>query len=385
MNITVSHRDLRDAVTRVARCVPTRTALPILHAIRFEAADGVVRLAATDLIIATTVTIPATIADAGVALIAADRLAALVPHLPAGDVTIATDGGTGTSLSAGSGDQRVRTRLNGHADNDYPALPVIHDAHQTVTLSAGVLRTGLEHALCSVSDVRDGREMLRAASLRLRGATLWLASSDGYRATRVELPCRTDAAPFDAIVHGAGVRELARLLTDEAADVDVHIGAGEALLVAETGDVRFGARLLDGTFPHIEQIVPRDRPTVVTVDRRAVRPALAVNMPFAHDNNEIVRLRATSIADGDDLDGLTVSARSAATGEASFQIGATITGPAAEVALDGRFFRAALAVGDDGDIAIGLADGHSPVTLRNGSFPGAVHCLMPMVTPKELV
>ena len=423
MQFTVNQADLRDAVSRVARATQTKAALSALEDIRLTAGDGTLQLSGTDLIVATTVTIPATVAEPGAALVPAARLTEMVPNLPPGDVTLATvDGGPHVRLTAASGRQQVTSRLNGDDVEMYPVVPTVTGDEPAVTVPVIVLREALEQVQGAMAGSKDGRPVLAGVGCEVRddhrGARMILSSTDGYRLATTEVPLANaeaspKVAPFHVIVDGRGARELLRLLTDDGGEVVISLGrppgqsgnaaAGHdsataapafAYLVAELGATTFVTRLLDGTFPDVDQIVPKGPAvTTITVDRLAFRMVLAINLPFSRDDNDVVVLRATG-GHNQDPDpetgeivaadrGLRVAAESANRGDVSFEMAAEVTGPAVEVQLNGVFVRDVLMAGRDGDLVIEITDADRAVVVRPTCCP-AIHVLMPMVRSPRL-
>src|SRR5918997_2629177 len=104
----------------VSRGVSARSTIQLLGGILLEAAEGALRLSATDMEISIQTVSPAEVEGEGRVVIPARIFNDIVRSLPAGDFTLGYDGSEGeVGLPAGGNEYTTR----GYAGADYPKVP----------------------------------------------------------------------------------------------------------------------------------------------------------------------------------------------------------------------------------------------------------------------
>ena len=82
MKFTITREQFQEGLQAVAAAVPTKTTLPVLSNILVEATHDGVRLSGTDLDIAVSTTVPASVDQEGAITLPARKLAEIVRELP---------------------------------------------------------------------------------------------------------------------------------------------------------------------------------------------------------------------------------------------------------------------------------------------------------------
>jgi DNA polymerase III subunit beta len=162
-----------EAVSFVARALPTRPVVPVLSGLLVEADGDELTLSCFDYEVSARVTVPAEVGEPGTALVPGRLLAEISRSLPNADVEVATAAGM-VMLRCGSAEfSLVALPLE-----DYPALPELPAAAGTV--DGGVLATAAAQVVPSASR-DDTLPMLTGVCLDFHGRTLTLAATDRYR------------------------------------------------------------------------------------------------------------------------------------------------------------------------------------------------------------
>ena len=98
----------------------------------------------------------------------------------------------------------------------------------------------------------EGRALLRAVA------------TDGHRLARVETPAPAGASGMPGvIVPRKAVAEIQKLL--EGADGEVEVQLSATKIKVSIGDVVLTSKLIDGTFPDYERVIPRGNDKVLKV------------------------------------------------------------------------------------------------------------------------
>jgi len=206
---------LGEAVSFVARALPTRPVVPVLSGLLVEADGEHLTLSCFDYEVSARVVLAAEIGEPGTALVPGRLLAEITRSLPAADVEVTTAAGM-VMLTCGS----AEFALVALPLDEYPALPDLPAAAGTV--DGGALAIAAAQVVPSASR-DDTLPMLTGVCLDFDGHALTLAATDRYR-----LAVRTVAwEPADPAVR-ASVLVPARTL----ADVARTMGAGKPVTIA---------------------------------------------------------------------------------------------------------------------------------------------------------
>jgi DNA polymerase III subunit beta len=247
----------------VSRGVSARSTIQLLGGILLEAAEGALRLSATDMEISIQTTSPAEVEGEGRVVIPARIFNDIVRSLPAGNFTLEYDGSEGTvRLAAGENEYTIRA----YAADDYPKLPEF-EAEGSFRMPGDSLVETVEKVSRSYS--RDEtRPVLTGILISFEDARVRMVTTDSYRLSIKE----TDlgSTPFEgsreAIIPARAMTEVSRIFSgSDEGDVEVSLSANQALF--RIGDVVFGTRLIDGNFPEYRRLLPTGFEREISVSR----------------------------------------------------------------------------------------------------------------------
>ena len=156
---------------------------------------------------------------------------------------------------------------------DYPVMSAGELPHH-FTLSAGELRTLIDRTRFAIS-TEETRYYLNGIYLHATKSNevpvVRAVATDGHRLARVEMTAPEGAAGMPGIiVPRKTVLEL-RKLVDEGED-EVQIGLGETKIRCAIGEAALTSKLIDGTFPDYDRVIPAGNDKVLEVDRARSSP-----------------------------------------------------------------------------------------------------------------
>src|SRR5574339_1055305 len=170
MNITINSQTLAQEIRILSKIVQTKTTIPILNHVLFNATDQL-SLAATDLEVGITTDCQATIGEPGQLTLPAKPLLDLLERLPNADVMLDDKG----NVASGS----FRSRLMALHPADFPPLPSPNGAESAI-LSAQALRSLVERTKYAISE-KEQRYTLKGALLTLTAEVAAMVGTDGKR------------------------------------------------------------------------------------------------------------------------------------------------------------------------------------------------------------
>ncbi len=259
MKIQVQQNDLVRALGAVATVVSTKATLPILSTILFDAKGGTLTLAATDLDVSVVTKVnEVEIKTEGRAAVPASKFVAFVRTLGTSGIAIDTSGER-VQLKAG----KARLEEPCMDPEDFPSLPKMGDA-ESFKIDGATLVEMIRGCIYATS--RDEtRPALQGVFWELGAGHFTMVATDGHRLARVRRPVKiTKKASRKLIASSAGLQQVMRL-AEGVEQVTIHLG--EHQLSFEMDDTTIHTRLVEGSFPNYEQVLPRNNARHVICDR----------------------------------------------------------------------------------------------------------------------
>ena len=370
MRLTIDKPGLARALAHVASVVERRNTIPILSNVLISTAKNELKLTATDLDMELVETVPCKAKGEGATTVPAHMFHDIVRKLPEGaDIDLDRDGEQGR-LSITSG--QAQFSLQTLPADDFPALSV-DDLGHSFTLSAGDLKRLIEKTRFAIS-TEETRYYLNG--IYLHAATsggkpmLRAVATDGHRLAQVELPLPSGAKDMPGvIVPRKTVIELARLVEDGEGEVRVELSPSK--IRVSTPRVVLTSKLIDGTFPDYERVIPQGNDKKMEVDNAAFAQAVDRVSTLSSDKGRAVKL---TISDGK----LTLSVNNPDSGSATEEIPVEYGFDPLEIGFNARYLLDISGQLESGTAEFQLADPGSPTMVRDGKDASALYVLMPM-------
>jgi DNA polymerase III subunit beta len=363
-------------LAHVLRAVATRTALPALSNVLIATDRGRLKIAASDLNIAITTWIGASVEEEGRLAVDARLLADFVNTLP-NDVVQLSGDASRFILTVQSG--RDKAEINGVDADDFPEIPTVGDDDSALSLDPATLKEMISQVeFAAAAD--DSRPVLAGVLLRFDADQLILSAADGFRlAVRERSLPQSFSSQLDIIVPARALRELSRLLGEAADPVQLQVTPNQSQLLVKMGDIEFLSRLIEGSFPDFRQIIPKDFTTRVEFSKDALMTAVRRSSFFARDNNDVILLNVHS-SDDDLYPGtIEVSATAAERGTSQSFVDAEVSGPELKIAFNARYLTDVLGVLKGGQAFIGMNGANQAGVVRPAGAEDFTNVIMPMV------
>jgi len=355
MKLSCLQENLSRGLGIVGRAVATRSTLPITQNILLAAEQSRLKLAATNLEMATTCWIGAKVEQEGSITAPARLLIDFVNSLP-NDLIEVTLPPTSHTLELKSG--RFQARINGIDAEDFPPIPQISDG-VTTSIEAAALREGIAQVTFAAA-TEESRPVLTGINAELEGLELNLVAADGFRLavhkTTLGTPVSEKAT---VIIPARTLNELNRLLADQEEPVEITINQQKTQLLFHLKNAEIVSQLIQGSFPNYSQVIPQSYTTRAVVDITEFMRVAKMSSIFARDASGIVRLVITpgvELTPGK----VTVSAQAEEIGDNVSEIDALIDGEEAKIAFNVKYLSDVLSVLRQAQVAIEVTTPSSP-------------------------
>jgi DNA polymerase-3 subunit beta len=356
----------RDAFLRglqlVHNIVEPRQTMPILANVLVEADAELLRLTATDLEVGVRVSAPARVAAPGAVTISARKLLEIVKELPAAPLSIKVQENAWVALRCGG----VSYKLVGLAPEDFPAVSPPQEA-AWITVDGKVLRDMLAQTIFAVSH-DESRYALNGVLLAFTDQEIRLVATDGHRLALAVRRIGQGGGAVSGIVPRKAVQEIARIV---GSGEEVEVAIGENQFVLRMPNVLLMARLIEGTFPNYEQVVPRAHPHRVVMSGAALAAALRRVSVLSEERTKPVKFVLSPGV-------LKLSAYSPDFGEAEEQMEIQYTGEEITIGFNSRYMLDALGAQAGEQIVLEVKDGLSPGVVKSFEDEGTLCVIMPM-------
>jgi len=369
MKLTIERAALLKSLGHVQSVVERRNTIPILSNVKVEAGEAAVTLNATDMDLDMVDSIAADVETPGATTVPAHTLYDIVRKLPEGSQVEITAGGDG-QLVLSSG--RSRFTLSCLPIEEFPVLSGGELPHR-FQVTAAELRSLIDRTKFAISTeetryylngiylhkaVRDGVDVLRAVA------------TDGHRLASVEAPLPAGAGDIPGvIVPRKTVTELRKLI-DESGD-EVEIALSESKIRFSFDGAVLTSKLIDGTFPDYERVIPTGNDKQMEVDCRLFADAVDRVSAISSEKS-----RAVKLALGEST--LVLSASSPEHGSATEEIEVSYTGDSMEIGFNSAYLLDIAHQIESDNAQVSLADSASPTILREVGDASALYVLMPM-------
>ena len=314
MKFKADRATLMKSLAHVQNVVEKRNTIPILANVLLAVRDGKLTIAATDLEIALVEEVPAQASRNGAITVPAATLYEIVRRQPENaEIELDHPGGDAQlALRAG----RYSTSLVALGVDEFPKLDAGKLSH-TFNLSALDLRGLIDRTKFAIS-TEETRYYLNGIYLHAAesdgGPVLRAVATDGHRLARVEetLPEGASGMP-GVIVPRKTVNELRKLLDEVSGDIEIALS--ETRIQFTIGTMRLTSKLIDGTFPDYDRVIPRNNDKVLRVNQKDFSAAVSRVSAISSERHRPVKL---SLA----RDLLVISAASPEQGTASEELDA---------------------------------------------------------------
>jgi DNA polymerase-3 subunit beta len=372
MKIRIARDELLMGLQRVQGVVEKRNTMPALSNILLETKQDGVELVATDLEIGIRGHYKAEVLEPGSVSVSARKLFEILREMPDSEIAITTQDNNWVQIHAG----KIQFKIVGLPGTDFPALPTV-EREGRVSISGSGLASLIRKTMFAVGD-NDARYILNGLLITLvsndKKVMMRLVGTDGHRLAVAESELAQDAVSempkeIRAIIPRKAAQEMRRLLEEEAGEP--LLGFTKNLVTFQRSGVFLTSRVMEGTYPNYQQVIPKDNTKKVTVDRAALEGALRRVAVLSRDKTNAVRITL-------DAEILTLYSSNPDLGEATEELPVQYRGESLTTGFNARYFLDALAAMDSEIVHLEMKSALSPCVLKPEGDPGFLCVVMPM-------
>lgn len=369
MKLTIERAALMRSLNHVQSVVERRNTIPILSNVLMKADGDSLSMTTTDMDLEINESVAAKVDRPGATTAPAHTLHDIVRKLPDGaDVTLEVDA-SGNSMTVKAG--RSTFKLSCLPTSDFPEIGNAK-LPSGFTIPAAELRHLIDRTKFAMS-TEETRYYLNGIYVHAADAdgvkVLRAVATDGHRLARFEMPMPDGAEGMPGvIVPRKTINELRKLL-DEAAD-SIKVSLSESKVRFSFDHIELTSKLIDGTFPNYEQVIPTKNDKIVEVNPKVFSNAIDRVSTISDGKSRAVKIALNGKV-------MTLSANSPEAGSATEDLEVN-SNDNMEIGFNARYLLDITSQIEGDGCRIILADSASPTIIQDASDASALYVLMPL-------
>ena len=370
MKLTIDRAALLRSLGHVQSAVEKRNTIPILSNVLLKAEDNSLTMITTDMDLEINESVEARISKPGATTAPAHTLHDIVRKMPDGSEVELELSANGNIMTVKAG--RSMFKLSCLPVSDFPELGNAKDMKAVFAIPAADLRALIDRTKFAMS-TEETRYYLNGIYVHAAEnggvKVLRAVATDGHRLARFEMPLPASAESMPGvIIPRKTVMEL-RKLVDEAADT-IEISLSESKARFAFDHIVLTSKLIDGTFPNYEQVIPSKNDKVVEVNPKLFSYAIDRVSTISDGKSRAVKIALNNNT-------MTLSANSPDAGSATEDL--EIHGnDNLEIGFNARYLLDITSQIQGDGCRITLADPASPTIIQDTSDSSALYVLMPL-------
>lgn len=370
MRVTLEQSNLLKALAHVHRVVERRNTIPILSNVLLRAEGNELHLKATDLDLEIFEKTPAVVEQAGSTTVPAHMFYEIVRKLQGGSEVMLSIDGDDTNMKLTSG--RSQFTLQMLPESDFPDISAGDFSH-SFAMATGEVRKLIDHTQFAIS-TEETRYYLNGIFLHTvedEGNTVLRAvATDGHRLARSQGAAPDGASGMPGIIiPRKTVGEIQRLVEDP--DAAVHVELSDTKIRLSVGETVLTSKLIDGTFPDYNRVIPAGNDKKLVMDRQTFASAVDRVSTISSDRGRAVKLQ---LSDGQ----MVLSVNNPDSGTAEEEIAVEYSDDALDVGFNSRYLLDITNQLSGDEATFMLSDPGSPTLIRDSKEDDAIYVLMPM-------
>lgn len=367
MQLTLERNQFLKALSHAQSVVEKRTTVPILAHVLLEAESGQLRLTSTDLELAIVETVSADIQKAGGTTVSAQLLHDIVRKLKDGSTIQLSLENEGAQLQITSG--RSEFKLACLPPEDFPAINTTDLPHR-FRVNGKDFQHLLERTRFAMS-TEETRYYLNGIYLHpVEAREIRAVATDGHRLARLSLAMSQDLPHFPGVILSRKtVNEVMKILGEAEGEIEVSLS--ETQVSFKFNHVYLTSRLIDGSFPDYEAIIPMQNEKTLRMSMAAFSEAVDRVATVSTEKSRSVKLSINT-------NKIVLTASNSEFGSAVEELEVEYAAAPLELGFNARYLLDLSQQLNDVEAEFSMSDSATPVVVREVDNNDAFYLLMPM-------
>lgn len=365
MKIEVQKEELYKKLSDIQNVVEKRDTISVLNHFLLTVRNDGSYITATDLENAIKEPINVHVYEEGSICIPARKFFEIVKELD-GSIEIETLDSQWIRIKSGNSNFRLACLL----PEDFPVWPSFEGDLEGIELPASLIKEMIDKTLYAAGE-SDTRYVLNSLLLHLRpGGDLSVVGTDGHRLAllhrNIDIKTKEEQK---LIISRKAVSELRRFLIDDSKKVKITSGKNHILFNID--NIEFLTRLIDGTYPNYEQVIPKSNEKILITDRESMIRSLKRVSIMSKERSNAVRIDLSQ-------DGITISASNPDMGEATEKMALQYNSSPMTLFFNARYIIDVLNAMSSDSVVFKFNEPLSPAVIMQSDREDYICIVMPM-------
>ncbi len=360
MRIITNKNLLSECINIVQKAVPSKTTLPILEGILFNAKNGKLTLTSTDLELGIETSIAVDVIEQGSLVLSSRIIGEIVRKLPDSDVEIEKKDNFIYIKSKNS-----EFKILELSRDEYPSLPSI-TKNNGISIPSSTLKEMIRQTIFAIS-ADEIRPILTGVLMEIDGESVTMVALDGFRMAVKYGKILSDET-IKIVIPGKTLTELGKILDDSEDAVNIFVSKNQILF--QFRDTIITSRLLEGEFINYNQLIPEEYKILVRIETEKLLDGCERAALFARDSNNTIRFEIC-----DDIMNIRSNSES---GDVHEELNIVKEGEDIEIAFNPRYVIEALKAINDDEIIIEFTTNVSPSIIRSTNDSDFIYLILPV-------
>ncbi len=364
MKIVCEGVELSDAVGKVVKACSVRTTNPLLECIKITAENVGLILLATDGELSIQKKIKADVLEEGSVCVPGKYFAEFVKRLEREQISLFTEGDTLQIRYADS-----ESSLQTLSAEDFPRVDAVIEEKRIALSSKNLKDLIAKTIFCCAQD--DSRPVLKGCLIQAQEGMIRFTALDGYRMAVCEKNLDEIRGEIKIVCPGRALAEIARMLGGDEEQTEIFV-QNNALRISIENTV-LTARLYEGEFVNVANIVPHEFSSEVVADRGTLAESVERAAVLARtDKSSIVVFDIKE-------DSMNITSKTSV-GSVDESVRILLEGKDVTIALNSKYVSECIAAVTDEKIRIGLNGAVSPCVITPVTGEEFLYLILPVRT-----
>jgi DNA polymerase III subunit beta len=314
MKFSINRDLLLQNLTNVSRAISTKTPMPVLMGIKIDVREDSIALTASNNEISIQALIKdpknLTVEEEGVVILPGKFLIEIVRKVEAKVMDFATFEENVVKVLA----DRSNISINMLDKTNYPMIS-FNDSETFLTIDVPNLKQIIRKTTFATS-LSESRVILTGVSFSAEGKKMEAIATDSFRLAKKYMVFDNDHPKIAIVIPSKSLDELNKILIEDNTDAVIEIHFSKTKVLFKYKNLLYQTRLIDGTFPNTNSLIPTDFLTsikfnkaelIAAIDRAALFTSLESSniIKLTLNNDKTVEISSTSNEIGAVLEELT--------------------------------------------------------------------------------
>ncbi|HLD22261.1 MAG TPA: DNA polymerase III subunit beta [Patescibacteria group bacterium] len=352
MKFSCTQENINRGVQIASHITSRNVHLPILHNVLIKAGENGIECISTNLEVGIRVFVRGKVEEPGSLTIPAQLFSNYISLLSAERVDVSSEE---TTVHIQAGNQQ--TKIKGEGTAEFPLIPEVEQTHP-ILFPAKELKEAIKQVLIAISHDHS-RPELTGALCAIKDQHLVLAATDSYRLAerKIQSTNTGEVSSRSIIIPFPTLSELVRILPET--DEEVKFFIGENQLLFKTAEFEMTSRIIEGSFPDYEQIIPTQNRTKAIIDREALIKSIKAASLFSKSGIHDIHMHLSP-----EKQIITLTAVNNQVGENTVKIEAEILGESNNIVFNYRYVIDGLSNISTDKVHLSLIDNTNPGAFR---------------------